>query len=79
MLSSDGPCPGWYAGWNVAAEAERARRWWERGQLPVLYPGGITAHVIAAVEAADEEYRRWRAEGERRLRKQMEDEAKHHG
>lgn len=77
MFAPGDRCPGWYARWEAAREAEQARRWWERGQLDVLYPGGITGPVIAAVEAADEELRAWRAEGERRLRQQQENANKH--
>ena len=43
-------CPGALARQDAAQEARRAYLWWETGQLALLYPGGLPAVVVEAVE-----------------------------
>jgi hypothetical protein len=58
-------CPGAYAREPAAQEAARARRWWDKGQLALIYPEGVTEAVADAVDLADQTANRWRVEGER--------------
>lgn len=62
-------CPAVYARSVVAAEAELAWRWWRRGQLVQLYPAGLPATVVAAVDLADATDNEYRAECEKQRRK----------
>lgn len=61
-------CPGALARQPVAMTTLRARGWWEKGQLALLYPEGVPQVVVEAVEAADADLQRWRAEGQRLLK-----------
>ena len=67
-------CPGAYARAPAAVEAERARVWWAKSQLEVLYPLGVPAVIVDAVEKAESERLEWEAEGAR-LRRLEADKA----
>lgn len=66
IFADDDPCPGAYARSPCAEEAERARKWADKGQLVILYPSGIPENVIAAVEYGDGVLAAWKTEGIRR-------------
>jgi hypothetical protein len=58
-------CPGAYARAPAATEADRYRRWWTKSQLELLFPLGVPAVVVEAVELAEAERLAWEAEGRR--------------
>lgn len=60
-------CPGAYARSLAATDAAKAWRWWEKGQLALVYPGGLPAVIAEAVELAGNVKAEWEAEGRRRL------------
>jgi hypothetical protein len=43
-------CPGAYARSEAAREVERVWAWWQKGQLALLYPDGVPADVVEAIE-----------------------------
>lgn len=64
-LEELGCCPGGYARASAAVAAYQAWKWWTQGQLELLYPGGVPAQVIAAVDLAQATHSAWMAEGAR--------------
>ncbi len=65
ILGLEDMCAGAYARAPVALDAYRARSWWERGQLALLYPDGIPNVVIEAVDLAESVRSAWQSEGQR--------------
>ena len=60
-------CPAAYARCPGAVTAERVWRWWDNGQLLALYPDGLPAVVVAAVDLADRVATEYRHERQRVL------------
>lgn len=58
-------CPASYARSPAGREAYRAWRWWDKGQLALVYPTGVPQVVADAVEVADATSKEFRAEGAR--------------
>ena len=62
-VDEEDSCPGAYARTGVAIEAWRARAWWEKGQLALLFGEDVPPLVIAAVDVADQTRREVEDEG----------------
>ena len=76
LLSNLTSCPMGLAMASVADEAHRAYRWWENGQLGLLYPRRVPRILTHAIEYVHAVRGEWLAERQRALRVRTEQERK---
>lgn len=65
LLNGLTQCPTVHAYAPCATEAHKAFRWWEKGQLHLLYPGGVPVIVSEAIECVARERDDWTSENRR--------------